>query len=239
MEKNKKHTNPGLFFFCVLVCGLTGAFITRPVQGPSPMEEAGFSDIFDEGAASLTVVEESDTDAAVASADTVDEAAEAAAEATDGAVEAADGAEAEASAPAEGTTEAASATEAPTEAPTPAEQPKEAVSYEVSPEAADGYWSKAEGSWFFVTDNGNYHGWLHDVDGETYYMNPETGAMTTGLLELDGKTYYFSPDGVLMTGDTEINGMIYHLKDDGSFDEAVQAEAVPTPEVVVTGVPYK
>ena len=68
-------------------------------------------------------------------------------------------------------------------------------------------------------------------------MNPETGAMTTGLLELDGKTYYFSPDGVLMTGDTEINGLIYHLKDDGSFDESVQAEAIPTPEVIITGVP--
>ena len=216
MEKNKKHTNPGLFFFCVLVCGLTGAFVTQPSEGPSPMKEAGFSDILDEDAASLTVVEESDTDAAV---------------------ESPDGAEAEAAAPAEEPAEAASETEAPTKAPTPAGQAKEAATYEVSPEAADGYWSKAEGSWFFVTDNGNYHGWLHDVDGETYYMNPETGAMTTGLLELDGKTYYFSPDGVLMTGDTEINGLIYHLKDDGSFDESVQAEAIPTPEVIITGVP--
>ena len=236
MEKNKKHTNPGLFFFCVLVCGLTGAFVTQPSEGPSPMKEAGFSDILDEDAASLTVVEESDTDAAE-STDAVDGSTDAAAESADAAVESPDGAEAEAAAPAEEPAEAASETEALTEAPTPAGQAKEAATYEVSPEAADGYWSKAEGSWFFVTDNGNYHGWLHDVDGETYYMNPETGAMTTGLLELDGKTYYFSPDGVLMTGDTEINGLIYHLKDDGSFDESVQAEAIPTPEVIITGVP--
>ena len=85
MEKNKKHTNPGLFFFCVLVCGLTGAFVTQPSEGPSPMKEAGFSDILDEDAASLTVVEESDTDAA---------------ESADAAVESPDGAEAEAAAPA-------------------------------------------------------------------------------------------------------------------------------------------
>ena len=221
MDKNKKHTNPGLFFFCVLVCALTGAFITQPVAGPSPMKEAGVSDILDEDGAALTVVEETDADAVTASADATET-------------------EAENAVPAEEAAEPATEPEQPSETPAPTEEPKEAAAtYEVSPEAANGHWSKAEGSWFFVTDSGNYHGWLHDVDGETYYLNPETGAMTTGLLELDGKTYYFSPDGVLMTGDTEINGLIYHLKDDGSFDESVQAESLPAPEVLITAAPYK
>lgn len=221
MDKNKKHTNPGLFFFCVLICALTGTFVTQPVAGPSPMKDAGFSDIPGESAASLTVVEETDVDEAAEPTDTAE-------------------AETETEVPAEETAEPASEPEEPTEAPSPTEAPKEAgPAYEVSPEAADGYWSKAEGSWFFVTDSGNYHGWLHDVDGETYYLNPETGAMTTGILELDGKTYYFSPDGVLMSGDTEINGLIYHLNEDGSFDESAQAETVAEPEVIITAAPYK
>ena len=221
MDTNKKHTNPGLFFFCVLVCALTGTFVTQPVAGPSPMKEAGVSDIPDEDVAALSVVEETDTDAAVESADTAET-------------------EADTSVQAEEEAEPVPEPEEPSTAPSPTEEPKETVvTYEVSPEAANGYWSKAEGSWFFVTDSGNYHGWLHDADGETYYLDPETGVMTTGLLELDGKTYYFNSDGVLMTGDTEINGLIYHLNADGSFDESVQAEPLPTPEVIITAAPYK
>ena len=218
MDNNKKHTNPGLFFFCILGCILTGAFVTQPVAGPSPMKEAGISDILDEDAAALTDVEATVTEAAADSADAENTAASPAAEPDVTAVP----------------------TEIPADTPTPTVEPAEtAVKYEVSPEAANGYWSKAEGSWFFVTDSGNYHGWLHDVDGETYYLNPETGAMTTGPLELDGKTYYFSADGVLMTGDVKINGYTYHLNADGSFNESVQAVPDAAPEVLITGVPYK
>lgn len=56
--------------------------------------------------------------------------------------------------------------------------------------------------WFMFDANGNMMtGWYTDVNGNTYYLNPNSdntlGAMQTGWVTIDGKRYYFNenPDG--------------------------------------------
>ena len=38
------------------------------------------------------------------------------------------------------------------------------------------------------------------VDGNGYYFNTKTGAVTTGEKKIDGKWYYFGEDAVMQTG---------------------------------------
>lgn len=59
-----------------------------------------------------------------------------------------------------------------------------------------------------------------EIDGESYYFDPETGQMATGCLELEGDLYYFDPDnGQMLTGwqETEL-GQRYFSTESGSME---------------------
>ena len=119
-----------------------------------------------------------------------------------------------------------SGTETETQAP-PAQKKKKKSSFEVSPEAKEGVWTSSGTDWVFMTENGTvpYSGWLHDVDGKTYYLGDDY-LMVTGWQEIGEKRYYFDPDGILQTGKVSIDGEEYVFDQDGSLvsgpDEAVK-----------------
>ena len=55
-----------------------------------------------------------------------------------------------------------------------------------------------------------------EVDGTSYYFQPETGQLYTGWQTLDGTTYCFDETGHRRTGVYQEDGGIWQLNDDGS-----------------------
>lgn len=49
------------------------------------------------------------------------------------------------------------------------------------------------------------------IDGNWYYFNPETKAMSTGWLELDGKRYYLDEAGIRLTGWVTLDDGSYYI----------------------------
>ena len=50
-------------------------------------------------------------------------------------------------------------------------------------------------------------GWYQDLkDGQTYYFDPETGAMVTGQAVIDGKQYSFNAYAPVPTYEQDKNG---------------------------------
>ena len=239
---NNKHTSPFLFFLCFLFCLFTAYAVTQPAAGLSPMKDSGFTEVIsaekdETGTDVLTeeaITEETSEETSSAAETTAEDATAAEETVSEEASEAVPpeetSAEAYVSEP-----ETAESTEAPV---SQAAETAADGNYTVSPEAANGSWSKSGGEWFFVTEDGNYHGWFYDTDGHVYYLNPENGVMTTGWLDLNGNRYYFNTDGVMQTGDVEVDGQIYHFNNDGILEGAgTSAEAQP--EIVITAVPAK
>jgi len=79
---------------------------------------------------------------------------------------------------------------------------------------AAGSWLKINGAWYHFGSSGYMQtGWIYD-NGKWYYLDPETGAMRTGLLRApDGFLYYFLPDGSMATGDVTVDGSKRHFND--------------------------
>lgn len=62
---------------------------------------------------------------------------------------------------------------------------------------ATGWLTIGNVSYHFSNDGRMQTGWL-ELDGATYYLNPISGAMLTGMQTIDGQKYIFGDDGVLM-----------------------------------------
>lgn len=94
-----------------------------------------------------------------------------------------------------------------------------------------------DGNTYFYKDGEKVTGWVEE-DGEWYYMNEDTGAMTeeswvkvnnvwyafdddghmlTGWQEIDGKWYYLKDWGGMATGWQQVDGKWYYLKGDGAM----------------------
>ena len=56
---------------------------------------------------------------------------------------------------------------------------------------------------------------LTRVDGQIYYFNPSTGAMSTGWQTIENGTHYFSASGPMVTGWQEIEGNRYYFDESG------------------------
>ena len=89
-------------------------------------------------------------------------------------------------------------------------------------------WLEADGSWYYLNASGKMEkGWLYTdawyylgsdgsrqtgwvkVNGDWYYMDPESGAMRTGWLETGGKWYYLNSKGEMETGWLYTNAWYY------------------------------
>ena len=58
-------------------------------------------------------------------------------------------------------------------------------------------WVEQSGLWQYFDSNGKMHkGWL-ESGKNTYYLNPSSGYMITGVVSIDGKTYEFLNSGAL------------------------------------------
>ena len=57
---------------------------------------------------------------------------------------------------------------------------------------------------------------LQNVDGKTFYFDPDSGYAYTGFKTLDNKTYYFNEEGEMYSGLREIKGESYYFNEDGS-----------------------
>ena len=93
-------------------------------------------------------------------------------------------------------------------------------------------WANVDGRWYFMDDSGAMRsGWLKDVSGEWYYLNPISdgtkGAMRVGWHQIDNKWYYFNTvsngtQGRMLKSQRTQDG--YLLKEDGSWNESVSKE---------------
>ena len=59
-------------------------------------------------------------------------------------------------------------------------------------------------------------GWL-EIEGNTYYFDPETFDMQTGWVDLSDGRYYLGDDGIRRTGWQTIDGKRYYLSDNGAM----------------------
>ena len=76
------------------------------------------------------------------------------------------------------------------------------------------------GKTYLFNENGQQvkAGWK-TVKGKSYYADPKTGTVYTGIRKINGKNYYFKPDGSLTTarGFQKIGNSTYYICKDGSF----------------------
>ena len=72
---------------------------------------------------------------------------------------------------------------------------------------------------YFINDDGSIFEGLKEIDGNTYYFNPDRkGQLATGIMTVradmnDGKaiTCYFDDDGVMQTGFMDMDGQTYYF----------------------------
>lgn len=78
-------------------------------------------------------------------------------------------------------------------------------------------WVSTDSKWYYMNKSGAMlTGWLFD-NGNWYYLSPyHGGALIGGGWILDnGNWYYLSDDGKMVTGQININGVIYQFDDNG------------------------
>lgn len=92
-------------------------------------------------------------------------------------------------------------------------------------------WQNIGGSWYYFTldkadgfvlaaQSGTYQ-----IDGKWYYFDDEGKRVSNGwAVDKEGTWYYASASGELMTGDAEINGVLYHFKNSGELRSGVIIE---------------
>lgn len=61
------------------------------------------------------------------------------------------------------------------------------------------------------------HGWFQDEDYKIYYLNEQTGKMTTGWLKYQDDWYYFHGHGEMATGWLKYDNNWYYLSEDGAM----------------------
>ena len=84
--------------------------------------------------------------------------------------------------------------------------------------AVDG-WCFFEGRWYYADGSGALErGWLN-AGGDTYWLDPETGAMATGWLHLDDGWYWLRDWGAMATGWINEGGSAYKLDVGGRWVE--------------------
>lgn len=121
-----------------------------------------------------------------------------------------------------------------TPTPTPAPTPTPTPAFAASPEASVGVWTPNGSRWMFLVNGTPYYGWLTDLDGKRYYMDPD-GNMHVGWLDDGGKRYYMDLDGIMQTGTVTIDDEKYQFLEDGSLKgyeagENASEEVSPAPE---------
>ena len=73
-------------------------------------------------------------------------------------------------------------------------------------------WKLDGSSYVYVNDDGTYYkGWIHTTDNKYYYMDLDTGHMTTGWKQINGKYYYFKSTGEMAVGWELVDGKYYYL----------------------------
>ena len=140
-------------------------------------------------------------------------------------------------------------------------------SYSSSSVNASGNWSQETAGWRFVYTNGTYavdkwervnNYWYHFdqsgymetgwrfINGSWYYLNPISGAMTTGWYfePQDGNWYYLNSTGAMAIGWQKIDGVWYYFNTTvpeatWSFDEAAGAWGYTKKDTVPYGAMYK
>lgn len=69
-------------------------------------------------------------------------------------------------------------------------------------------WALADGVWYYADASGELHsGWLW-WGGSWWWLDPETNAMATGLIEQDGVRYYLDESGTMVTGAFLLDGVL-------------------------------
>ena len=81
--------------------------------------------------------------------------------------------------------------------------------------AVDG-WCFFEGRWYYADGSGALErGWLN-AGGDTYWLDPETGAMATGFIDQDGALYWFDETGALAKGSVVVDGALRFADETGA-----------------------
>lgn len=78
-------------------------------------------------------------------------------------------------------------------------------------------WVLDNGNWYYYDSNGVLTKGWQEVNGSTYYMDPETGIMAKGWLDLNGTWYYFNGSGAMMTGWQAIGNKWYYFENSGAM----------------------
>ena len=78
------------------------------------------------------------------------------------------------------------------------------------------YWQKIDDNWYYFYGSGSMAtGWVTQRIG-TFYLDPETGIMATGMVEIDGTLCNFDDEGHATGGwMTKEDGTRYYFKEDG------------------------
>ena len=75
------------------------------------------------------------------------------------------------------------------------------------------YWQKMDGNWYYFYGSGAMAtGWVTQKIG-TFYLDPETGIMATGMTVIDGVRWFFNEDGKYGTGWAEDETGKYYFED--------------------------
>lgn len=109
--------------------------------------------------------------------------------------------------------------------------------YDRASGAAKNEWKQISGNWYYFNEEGIMQKGLQTIKGAKYYLN-DSGAMVTGWQKLDGNYYYFSgggamqygwlilsdktyyldqSTGVMVSGESTINGEKYKFSTEGSL----------------------
>lgn len=78
-------------------------------------------------------------------------------------------------------------------------------------------WTKYNGYWYYLDDNGRMKtGWIKS-EGKWYYLDSYSGKMLTRWIEDNGKWYYLNSSGEMRMGWLKENGNLYYLNDSGEM----------------------
>ena len=76
-------------------------------------------------------------------------------------------------------------------------------------------WSEEDGIICYLDKDGDPVTGLQELQGNTYYFDPDTGAMISGWVELPEGSSYFGPDGIRLTGWVDVDGGRCYIGTDG------------------------
>lgn len=87
-----------------------------------------------------------------------------------------------------------------------------------------GIWKRVSYHWQYLIDGVVVNSSWQQIGGVWYYFNPD-GYMATGWLQDQGQWYYLEPkvgatQGIMTTGEREIDGVRYYFAGDGAMAEA-------------------